>query len=225
MEAENDAEDDEDSASSETKRELNRSRPGSTAKPISIIKNKDLVRNTSSNNSRRHLNEDVLLVKNRKASAKSHSSNLISRGASNCGEAQRERKDPFDLKEANYSFYEEFNKLDVIAKKHIVKYDFEQPLANPNRKQIVLQSSFDAKSSGEHDNNSPVRVIAAESGSSSQNKISILNADASLYRMAHSENRNAHISNFNSWSLVSIGKYSDYNVHTGLTQPGFLQNK
>ena len=35
------------------------------------------------------------------------------------------KKDPFDLKEANYTFYEEFTKMAASAKKKLIKYEFQ----------------------------------------------------------------------------------------------------
>lgn len=42
--------------------------------------------------------------------------------------------------------------------------------------------------------------------------------------MVHSESPLGLLPKFSSWSLVSIGKFSDYNCHTGLSQPGFMTN-
>ena len=46
-----------------------------------------------------------------------------------------------------------------------------------------------------------------------------------LSGMTHSENPPGLLPLFSSWSLVSIGKYSDYNAHSGLSQPGFISNQ
>ncbi len=45
-----------------------------------------------------------------------------------------------------------------------------------------------------------------------------------LAGMTHSENPPGLTPRFSSWSLISIGKNSHYNPHTGLNQPGFLPN-
>ena len=42
--------------------------------------------------------------------------------------------------------------------------------------------------------------------------------------MTNSASPEGLLPQFSSWSLVSIGKYSDYNSPTGLSQPGFLTN-
>lgn len=46
--------------------------------------------------------------------SKVHSSNIVTISASNCGFLQKERIDPFDLKQANYTFYAEFASIDPI---------------------------------------------------------------------------------------------------------------
>lgn len=43
-----------------------------------------------------------------------------------------------------------------------------------------------------------------------------------LTGMTHSDSPVGLLPRFSSWSLVSIGKYTDYNAHVGLTQPGFM---
>ena len=62
--------------------------------------------------------------RNKALPIKNHSSNIITIAASNCGEFQLERRDPFDLKEANFTFYEEFANMAASAKKKQIKYEF-----------------------------------------------------------------------------------------------------
>lgn len=45
-----------------------------------------------------------------------------------------------------------------------------------------------------------------------------------LTGMTHSDSPVGLLPRFSSWSLISIGKFADYNDHTGLTQPGFMPN-
>ncbi|CAF0716244.1 unnamed protein product [Brachionus calyciflorus] len=127
--------------------------------------------------------EDATLLLNQRSKTykiptKSHNSNIITISASNCGEFQRERKDPFDLNEANFSFYEDFSDMELIRNKILKTYDFKE------------------KCDGE--------------------KLTCL--------MIHSEIPFNSLPKFNSWSLVAIGNYSDYNSSTGLSQPGFMTN-
>lgn len=61
-----------------------------------------------------------------------HTSNIVTVAASNCGLFQRERKDPFDLKEANFTFYEDFAHVSELIpiQAATVKYDF--PVFKPS---------------------------------------------------------------------------------------------
>ena len=68
-------------------------------------------------------------------SIKKHSSNIITIAASNCGEFQLERRDPFDLKEANFIFYEEFANVAALAKKKQIKYEFNVFKSKPDASQ------------------------------------------------------------------------------------------
>lgn len=45
-----------------------------------------------------------------------------------------------------------------------------------------------------------------------------------LTGMTHSDSPVGLLPRYSSWSLISIGKYADYIVHSGLSQPGFMQN-
>lgn len=126
-----------------------------------------------------HIEENTLLLnqktKNFKTSIKTHNSGILTVSASNCGEFQRERKDPFDLKEANLDFYKEFEGVELIQNKIIKKFNFKH----------VQECEF-------------------------------------VRPMIHSECSLNSKPEFDSWSLVSIGKYSDYNPSSGLSQPGFM---
>ncbi|RNA03061.1 SMG8 [Brachionus plicatilis] len=125
------------------------------------------------------IEENTLLLnqkaKNYKIPTKTHSSGILTISASNCGEFQRERKDPFDLKEANLDFYKEFEGVELIKNKMVKKYIFKH----------AEESEF-------------------------------------IYPMIHSECPLNSKSEFDSWSLVSIGEYSDYYPSSGLSQPGFM---
>jgi len=202
-----DEEKDNEDESIDTKREFSRSRHGSNMKSVSLLKHRDSLRNLS-NSSRK--NEEISnSLSSKKMPVKSHNSNLVSRGASNCGELQRDRKDPFDLKEANFAFYEEFNKLEFNTKRNVIKYDFEVI----NRPQNVEKSSdplsVTAFSSNEtqtknslsskavymdSNENSPIRVY---DNFKAQNLVS--NSEIPLYRMSNSENQSSFLTNFNSW--------------------------
>lgn len=126
-----------------------------------------------------HVEENTLLLNQKakiyKISAKTHNSGIVTISASNCGEFQRERKDPFDLKEANLEFYKEFESIELIQNKIAKKFNFKH----------VQDSEL-------------------------------------VCPMIHSESPLNSKPEFDSWSLVSIGEYSDYNASSGLSQPGFM---
>ena len=201
-----DEEKDKDDETVETKREFSRSRIGSNIKSLSLLKHRDSLRNLS-NNSRR--NEEIPNPASRKMPVKSHNSNLVSRGASNCGEWQRDRKDPFDLKEANFNFYEEFNKLEFITKKNVVKYDFDMMNRPQGVEKSLETSNLSSLSSSDTQQKKSIstKSLYADSNENSpvlaydSLKIQNLgsNTEIGLYRMANSENQSNTITNFNSW--------------------------
>lgn len=61
-----------------------------------------------------------------------HTSNIVTLAASDCGEFQRERNDPFDLKEANFTFYQEFSHLSDYAARHMLFSRHEFPVFKPS---------------------------------------------------------------------------------------------
>ena len=227
----------------------------SKLKSITLMRNTKTARN-SSNNSR---NEEPASSRS-KPTIKNHNSNIVLRAASNCGEFQRDRKDPFDLKEANFTFYDEFTKMEFMHKRNIIKHEFEvfKP-STPNVKPsttIKYESELE-KPAQTTQNNFSIANLSQDSKAqtfnqqktSNPNSFSSLSNenqqnqsnDDSLSRsegfkqqastevflsgMTHSENPPGLLPLFSSWSLVSIGKYSDYNAHSGLAQPGFLSNQ
>lgn len=136
-------------------------------------------------------------AKTPKLPIKSHNSNIFTRGASNCGEFQRERKDPFDLADANFNFYNDFNTMEFISKRALVKYEFP-----------VYSNTKDEEEDETNKQSSP-----APSAQTSY-----------LKGMTNSDSPAGLLPRFSSWSLICIGKYSDYSAHSGLAQPGFLPN-
>jgi hypothetical protein len=204
----------------------------------------------------------------------------VTRAASNCGEFQRERKDPFDLVDANFVFYNDFAGMEFISQKIVARVEFpvfkkqptsqlpqessSQPVSNEDRAVDSLTGSLNAvnlsqeaagkKKSSANENESLTTsrhvnfstidtasqgTVAQKSSPQTpggQNQSSLLGVTASnshnmVYVNVSSTNDDGHVcaangmihSNsplgalplFSSWSLVSIGKYSDYNVHTG----------
>ncbi len=234
-----------------------------------------------------------------------HSSNIVTRAASNCGEYQMDRKvffvlflfhtaevfllvivyhqkDPFTLKEANFTFYNEFSNIQMITQKNIVKYEFQvfnranetesesarESFKKPEEKintgdlnESSLLENNELTDLSQSENTQPKRNVqcrfpspmnekepntnqalnASEQQSTSDETKSIEPSNASdvcdkpkygtaannqkyLKWMTNSASPTGLLPQFSSWSLVSIGKYSDYNSPTGLSQPGFLAN-
>jgi len=227
---------------------------------------------------------------------KTHNSNVITIATSNCGYHQKERIDPFNLKDANYTFYKSFsdeisssstrsssasNSSKSSINRKIVYFDFpifkpsegtsvaaqkekliknddnENNLSvndlsqkneenkddesnNHNDNDEILSDLFSNKmiinekdSIAKHpppDNNSPsYNELFENHQESTNNQIYQLDTQLSsktvyLEGMTHSDCQPGLLPLFSSWSLCSIGKYSDYSVHSGLTQPGFLNS-
>lgn len=61
-----------------------------------------------------------------------HTSNIVTLAASNCGEFQRERTDPFELKEANYTFYEDFCQQPEVANRQMLFIKYMFPVFKPS---------------------------------------------------------------------------------------------
>ena len=234
---------------------------------------------------------------------KTHNSNVITKATSNCGYHQKERIDPFSLKDANFTFYNNFNeessRTNKASSRKIVYFDF--PIFKPTESSVAAQKekliksdenenlsvnndlsqndeeeeleeldeatnnndeilsdlfsnklTINEKSSikqPQDDNKSPSYVnelfennnnnqmttgaVAANpttpttTATTTTNEIYQLDTQLSsktvyLEGMTHSDCQPGLLPLFSSWSLCSIGKYSDYSVHNGLTQPAFL---
>ena len=283
---------------------------------------------------------------------KIHNSNVITIATSNCGYHQKERIDPFNLKDANYTFYKNFNceetsvaslssRSSKMANRKINYFDFpvfkptettslilsslvaaksvneekekllknsndlnneisenlsvnnlSQDAVNNNNNQSIpgdnmdgedednqinnnnnnndsilsdlfsnklLINEKDSKQQQPHQQNSPSYTndlfttstenpTTSVAGDNTNNNVtsninnqSITNSTSNvqtsevyqldtqlssktvyLEGMTHSDSQPGLLPLFSSWSLCAIGKYSDYSVHNGLTQPGFL---
>lgn len=167
-------------------------------------------------------NEENSLPKPYRLPIKSHNSNIITRAASNCGEFQRERKDPFDLKEANFDFYEEFSSMEIIATKNIKKYQFQVDQKNNNSEleKASLGQFISSKNPSESNYSQDNQTESSNLTSSPSNKVKIETKTSDVPSrftgaMLHSESPPGFLPKFNSWSLVSIGKFSDYNPQLG----------
>ena len=244
--------------------------------------------------------DDLLPIKN-------HNSNVITIATSNCGYFQKDRTDPFNLKDANFTFYQSFNSDETMAatmsrsnkaKKILNKFDFpifkpttasvsssaarninleenqklmknsnenlsvnnlsqedstnnnnnnngDQMNTNNNNDSIlsdlfsnklILNDTKDKQQQQQPQHNSPANndelfstALVSENNPAATSTATIYQLDTQLSSktvylegMTHSDCQPGLLPLFSSWSLCSIGKYSDYSVHNGLTQPGFL---
>ena len=191
-------------------------------------------------------------VSNTVMSQKQHSSSIVTRAASNCGEFQSERKDPFSLIDANFTFYNDFASLEIISKKVLVKYEFSVFKPATKSEQQTLSSLTDTlselnlsqseshkdlekkKNSNELKNFNTIEVSQdlksvspwatnqVQSQSATTNVALPVFTEMCLSDMLHSESPPGCLPSFNSWSLVSIGKFSDYNPHNGKQKDWFI---
>jgi hypothetical protein len=181
---------------------------------------------------------------------KPHTSSIVTRAASNCGEFQRERKDPFELIDANSTFYNDFASMEFISKKILIKHEFavfKQPSFDTKNEEVKtgsvssskvnsLAGSLNAmnlsqeqkKSTNESEqivkhNFSNIETSMSPHQASISNNNQAVSVSAASQQvsetctsgMIHSESLPGVLPLFSSWSLLSIGKYSDYNPHTG----------
>lgn len=239
-----------------------------SSRNVKLLLNKrtGYLKRNSSNVSRNQDTNEPAVIKRKSLPVKPHNSSIVTRAASNCGEFQRDRKDPFDLREANFSFYTEFSNMELISKKTIVNFDFpifkptsttaksskdEQQFiqttvqaATPQQTSSLLNLSQDFKSTNNQKNKddlifpSPLHEqqqnqqlsSTTDSAGTQANMIDqfkqnvVINDEVYLNGMTHSDSPPGLLPLFSSWSLVSIGKFNDYNPMTGLSQPGFLSN-
>jgi protein SMG8 len=128
--------DEQESESDENENEETELRSSRNVKLLLNKRTGYLKRNSSNASRHQDTNERN---KPRALPVKPHNSSIVTRAASNCGEFQRDRKDPFDLREANFSFYTEFSNMELISKKTIVNIDF--PIFKPTSK--IIKSSKD----------------------------------------------------------------------------------
>jgi protein SMG8 len=101
---------------------------------------------------------------------KSHSSNIRTVAASNCGFHQSERIDPFDLKQANYTFY---NELYTDGKdKRLLKFEF--PVFKPSSATVRCGTTAGTQQQAQHQHES----------SSNPRKDDATNADNDLLNLS-----------------------------------------
>jgi protein SMG8 len=143
---------------------------------------------------------------------KPHNSTIITIAASNCGEYQAERTDPFHIKDANYNFYQKFKQNNNDLK----RTQFHRLHHGQLNSKIIQVYHFPIAHNDDINFNLDLN---------SSEPIEIEKKEEFLFLkgMCHSDNiLTGLLPLFSSWSLVSIGPSNDYNPQMGLTQPGFL---
>ncbi|CAF0990983.1 unnamed protein product [Rotaria sp. Silwood1] len=181
---------------------------------------------------------------------RSHNSKIQLMAASNCGQILQEREDPFDLKEANYDFYQDVNKM--LSVKPIY---FEFPIFrgtvtstearacnNPKIESKLSKSSQDLSGASDLSQSKSVALYSPVpddeqqaldniTGEKSDKHKTVTCADDEqpipstteyLDGMTHSDSPPGLLPRHSSWSLCCIGRASDYIPTKGLQQPGFL---
>ena len=151
---------------------------------------------------------------------KCHTSNIVTRAASNCGEFQRDRKDPFDLKEANFTFYAEFPLAsDQMLKRRpldVCVYEFPvfkqtTPTAKPSSDVQQQQQQQER-----HTNNSVTQQSAAAGGGGGGGSTHLSQPDAPVQAMAQQPQHNQRSAAVTSRSEQLIG---DINFPSPLNEP------
>ncbi|CAF3502759.1 unnamed protein product [Adineta steineri] len=184
---------------------------------------------------------------------RAHNSKIQLMAASNCGQILQEREDPFDLKEANYEFYQGVNKMLSIKP---IYFEFPIFRGNVTSVEVVRAGSkqkseiklsnpvIDLSGASELSQSKSVALYSLVPNEEEQaldnitgektdtNKIVTCTDDVQpipstteyLDGMSHSDSQPGLLPRFSSWSLCCIGRASDYVPTKGLQQPGFLTN-
>jgi len=183
---------------------------------------------------------------------RSHKSDVQYMSASNCGQILQKRDDPFDLKEANYDFYQDLNK--ILSSKPIY---FEFPIFRGNlsstevrpgdkihrqlkrsdpsndlsgaselsqSKSVALYSPIPDEEPEILDNLTGEKTKADKTGPSADEEQPLPSTTEYLETMTHSDSPPGLLPRYSSWSLCCIGRASDYVPTKGLQQAGFLSN-
>ncbi|UJR21134.1 hypothetical protein I4U23_024233 [Adineta vaga] len=214
-----------------------------------------LTRNPCKNELHRVLGEEDLPDSSNLAHlpVRAHNSKIQLMAASNCGQILQEREDPFSLKEANYDFYQDVNKM--LSVKPIY---FEFPIFRGNnsstetiragnkQKTEIKHSSLPTDLSGASElsqsksvtlyspvpDKEPQELDQITGEKTDTNQLVTCTDDVQpipstteyLDGMTHSDSPPGLLPRFSSWSLCCIGRASDYIPTKGLQQPGFLTN-
>lgn len=188
---------------------------------------------------------DTQTVNDSNIPIKMHDSKVITMAASNCGFYQKERYDPFHLKDANYTFYQNFNQNDETNKKslsknrRIITYDFpvfkslmykaagasgdQKPTATFKVLTKNQSNQNDKNNASEMDNhnNNNVKIDENEKNkaSSTINDLTLLNTE-NLSVNNLSQDNNANNNNNNNDVNYIDDNYGNYNVNVDGDEEG-----
>ncbi|CAF2410601.1 unnamed protein product [Rotaria sp. Silwood2] len=184
---------------------------------------------------------------------RAHNSKIQLMAASNCGQILQEREDPFDLKEANYDFYQDVNKMlsgkpiyfefpifrGTVTSTEIRAYNnpkIESKLSKPSQDLSGASDLSQSKSVALYspvpdDEQQALDNITGDKSSERHKSVTcaddeqpIPSTTEYLDGMTHSDSPPGLLPRYSSWSLCCIGRASDYIPTKGLQQPGFLTN-
>lgn len=93
---------------------------------------------------------------------------------------------------------------------------------NSNSKSPIKLDNAVLELTNHQQSDKPIGMPLKNEDDSIKNDSLTISTEVYLTGMTHSDSPVGLLPRFSSWSLISIGKYADYNSHTGLTQPGFM---
>ncbi|CAF1944771.1 unnamed protein product [Rotaria magnacalcarata] len=169
---------------------------------------------------------------------RAHNSKIQLMAASNCGQILQEREDPFDLKEANYDFYQDVNKMLSVKPIYFEFPIFRGPVAstearpcNSHKNELKVSSTTDDLSGASElsqsasvalyspvpDNEQPILDNITGEKSDKHKTVTctddeqpIPSTTEYLDGMTHSDCPPGLLPRHSSWSLCCIGRASDY---------------
>ncbi|KAK9882480.1 hypothetical protein WA026_021821 [Henosepilachna vigintioctopunctata] len=150
-----------------------------------------------------------------------HISGIIYKAACDCGRKIGSREDPYNPKQANFSYYQQLSKDCQCSKLERIEFPFFEPSIK-EFKEANLSDTIEE----------PLSVLSDQSGSSSPkieraNLVKQASTTEYLPGMLTLSSPSGLLPAYSSWSLVCIGLSSLYSHNLGLSEthhPGFLSS-
>ena len=101
---------------------------------------------------------------------------------------------------------------------------FPSPLLNEQQANVAIAAANSDENNPRPPPPPPPFNPNTQSVSPVRTNLAVLSTEVYLPGMIHSESPASILPRFSSWSLVSIGKNTQYSVYNGLNQPGLLTN-